>query len=67
MRRLARRREALGEDVVAVGLTWVATAHPVAAAIFVGVCLVLVVFAIRLVVRALRRLFAGAEEQMHQP
>jgi len=54
----------LGEDIVAVGLTWVATAHPVAAAVFVAVCLVAVVFTIRLVVRAFRRLFSGTGGQI---
>jgi hypothetical protein len=55
----------LGEDVVAVGLTWFATRHPVAAAVIVAVCLVLVVFTIRLVFRAMRRLFQGAEGELH--
>ncbi len=50
-----------GEDVIAVGLTWVATAHPYWAAAIVLVLLVVVVLAIRLVWRALRRLFRGAE------
>lgn len=54
----------VGEDIVAVGLTWVATAHPVAAAIFVTVCLVAVVFTIRLVVRAFRRLFAPQKQNL---
>jgi energy-converting hydrogenase Eha subunit E len=53
----------VGEDIVAVSLTWVATAHPVAAAVFVAVCLVMVVFTIRLVVRAFRRLFTPGQEQ----
>ncbi|MBZ5525285.1 MAG: DUF4126 domain-containing protein [Acidobacteriia bacterium] len=56
----------LGEDVAAVGLTWFATQHPVAAAVIVGVCLVLVILAIRLVIRAFGRLFQGAGREMHE-
>jgi hypothetical protein len=48
------------EDAAAVGLTWFATKHPVIAAIVVAVCLVLVVFTIRWVVRMLKRLFQSA-------
>jgi hypothetical protein len=45
-----------GEDIAAVGLTWFATKHPVIAITIVAVCLVLIVFTIRWVVRALKRL-----------
>jgi hypothetical protein len=48
------------EDAAAVGLTWFATKHPVIATIVVAVCLVLVVFTIRWVVRMLKRLFQSA-------
>lgn len=50
-----------GEDVIAVGLTWFATAHPFIAAAIVLVLLVAIVIFIRFVVRAMRRLFHGAE------
>ncbi|PYP87915.1 MAG: DUF4126 domain-containing protein [Candidatus Angelobacter sp. Gp1-AA117] len=48
------------EDVAAVSLTWFATRHPVIAAIIVIIALVLIVFAIRWVVRSLKRLFSRA-------
>lgn len=51
----------LGEDVVAVFLTWFATAHPIWAAAIVAVLLALVIVFVRLVWRALRRLFRSAE------
>ena len=54
----------VAEDVVAVGLTWLATRHPyVAGTIAVGF-VVIVVLMIRLVVRALRALFQGAEREL---
>ena len=46
-----------GEDVVAVSLTWFATQHPWIAAAVVGVLLVITIFAVRWVVRALKRMF----------
>ena len=55
-----------GEDIGAVGLTWVATAHPIIAALVVLVLLALVVLTIRLIWRAMRRLFRGAEKQVQQ-
>jgi hypothetical protein len=54
----------LGEDALAVFLTWFATQHPYIAAAIVGVALLLVVLTIRLVVRAMRKLFRGAERQI---
>ena len=47
----------LVEDIVAIGLVWFATQYPFAAAGIVVVLLVMVVAAIRFVVRALRRSF----------
>ena len=47
----------LGEDVVAVAITWFATQHPWIAAGIVAVLLVMIAFAIRWVIRALKRLF----------
>ena len=52
----------IGEDVAAVTLTWFATQHPVVAAIVVAICLVLVVLAIRYVVRSVKRLFQQARD-----
>lgn len=54
----------LGEDFVAISLTWLATRHPyVAGALAVGFVVVIVVL-IKLVVCALRALFRGAEQEM---
>jgi hypothetical protein len=47
----------LGEDVIAVSLTWFATKHPVIAGAIVAVCLLFIILATRYVVRAVRRLF----------
>ena len=54
----------LGEDAVSVSLTWLATQHPYIAAAIVIVALLLVVFMIRFVIRAMRSLFRGAERQV---
>lgn len=53
----------LGEDVVAVSLTWFATQHPYMAAVIVGAALVVIMVLIRAVLRALRALFRGAERE----
>jgi Domain of unknown function (DUF4126) len=54
----------LGEDVLAVGLTWLAMRHPyVAGAIAVILVLIIVILA-RWVIRALRALFVGAEQKL---
>ena len=49
-----------GEDVGAIGLTWIATEHPYVAAAIVLVLLVLVVLVMRWVIRALQGLFSRA-------
>src|SRR5882672_4835261 len=54
----------LTEDAVAIGLTWLATKHPYSAAGIVLVGLVFVVLIIRFVLRSLKALFRGAEEQI---
>ncbi len=54
----------LGEDALSVFLTWFATQHPYITAAIVLVALLLVVFMIRLVIRALRSLFRGAGQQV---
>jgi hypothetical protein len=51
----------LGEDVLAISLTWLATRHPYVAGLLAGVIVLAVVLLIRWVWRALRRLFRGAE------
>jgi hypothetical protein len=54
-----------GEDVAAIGLTWFATKHPIAATIIVAVCLVLVILAVRYVIRSVQRLFQQARSSLH--
>jgi len=57
----------LGEDALAIFLTWFATQHPYVAAGIALVFLVIIVLLVRLVVRAIRALFRGAEgELVHQ-
>jgi hypothetical protein len=51
----------LGEDVLAVSLTWVATKHPFVAGGVAVVLVVIVVLLMRWVVRSVRALFRGAE------
>jgi hypothetical protein len=54
----------LGEDVVAISLTWFATRHPYWAAAIVLVLLAIIVVLIRWIVRALKALFCGAEREV---
>ena len=54
----------LGEDALAVFLTWFATRHPYSAAAIVAVLLVITAVLVRWVVRALRALFGGAEHAL---
>jgi hypothetical protein len=57
----------LGEDALAIFLTWFATQHPYLAAAIALVFLAIIVLLVRLVVRAIRALFRGAEgELVHQ-
>jgi hypothetical protein len=54
----------LGEDVLAIGLTWLATRHPYAAGTLAGLLVVIIVLITKLVIRAMRALFRGAEHQV---
>jgi hypothetical protein len=54
----------LSEDVLAVGLTWLATRHPYAGAGIVLALIIVIVLLGRLVVRALGALFRGAEKEL---
>jgi hypothetical protein len=56
----------IGEDVLAVGLTWFATKHPFLAAATATILVVVVILLIRWVVRAVRALFRGAEREWSQ-
>src|ERR1700734_230891 len=51
----------LGEDAAVIFLTWLATEHPYPATGIVLASLVIIVFAIRAVLRALRKLFSDAD------
>jgi hypothetical protein len=58
------------EDALAIGLTWFATAHPFLAATIAAALLLAIVVVLRLVIRAMRKLFSGAIhriEGLHQP
>jgi hypothetical protein len=54
----------LGEDVLAVGLTWLATRHPYVAGTLATIFVVIIVLMIRLVIRAMQALFLGAEHEL---
>jgi Domain of unknown function (DUF4126) len=49
------------EDTLAVSLTWLATRHPVAAALMVAAFLAVILLVMRWVVRAMKKLFRGAK------
>jgi hypothetical protein len=53
----------VGEDVLAVGLTWLATRHPYLAGTVAAALILAVLFAVRLVIRAMRALFRGARHE----
>ncbi len=53
-----------GEDIAAVSLTWFATRHPVIAGVIVAGCLVLILLAIRYVLRSVKRFFQQARSSM---
>src|SRR5579863_6757640 len=52
----------LGEDILAVGLTWMATRHPYFAGAIVATFVVIIVILTRWVIRAMRALFRGAAD-----
>jgi hypothetical protein len=53
----------LVEDVLAIGLTWLATRHPYIAGTFATVFVLIIVLLARWVIRAMRALFRGAEHE----
>jgi hypothetical protein len=53
-----------GEDTLAVFLTWLATRHPIAAALIVAAFLAVIVVMMRWVLRAMKNLFRGAENEL---
>lgn len=54
----------LGEDVLAVGLTWMASRHPYLAGTVAVLLILSIILVIRVVVRAMRALFLRAERQV---
>jgi hypothetical protein len=54
----------MGEDVMAIFLTWMSTVRPMWAISIAAILLLLVVLAVRWVGRALRSLFWGAEQEL---
>jgi len=54
----------LGEDGLAIFLTWFATQHPYAAIAIVGLLLIVIIALTRWIVRSLRALFRGAEHEL---
>jgi len=54
----------LGEDVLAISLTWLATRHPYIAGTLAALLIVMIVLVGKLVIRAMRALFRGAEHQV---
>jgi hypothetical protein len=54
----------LGEDGLAIFLTWFATQHPYGAIAIVGLFLIVIIVLTRWVIRSLRALFRGAEREL---
>jgi hypothetical protein len=54
----------LGEDVLAIGLTWLATRHPYVAGTLATTFVVIIVLLTHWVIRAMRALFRGAEHEL---
>lgn len=54
----------VAEDLFAIGLTWLATRHPYIAGSFAALLVITIILLMRLVIRAMRALFVGAEHQV---
>jgi hypothetical protein len=54
----------LGEDALAIGLTWLATRHPYVAGTLATMFIVVIVLLMRWVIGAMRALFRGAEQEL---
>src|SRR5437868_10680964 len=54
----------LSEDVLAIGLTWLATRHPYLAGTLAVIFVIIIVLLTRWVIRAMRALFVGAEHEL---
>ena len=53
----------LGEDLFAIGITWLATSYPYVAALIVAVALVVIVLLIRIVLRALSTMLRSPRDR----
>ena len=53
-----------GEDVVAIGLTWLATTHPYVAGSLAAAFVLVIIVMIRLVIKAMRALLGSAEREL---
>jgi hypothetical protein len=54
----------LGEDLLAIALTWLATRHPYAAGTLAAIFVAIIVLLMHWVIRAMRALFRGAEQEL---
>ena len=54
----------VGEDILAIALTWLATRHPYIAGTLATIFVVIIVLLARWVIRAMRALFRGAEHEL---
>jgi hypothetical protein len=54
----------LGEDAFAIALTWLATRHPYAAGALACILIVIILLLTHWVIRAMRALFRGAEQEL---
>jgi hypothetical protein len=54
----------VGEDVLAIALTWLATRHPYVAGSLATILVVIIVLLTRWVIRSMRALFRGAEHEL---
>jgi hypothetical protein len=54
----------LAEDALAISLTWLATRHPYAAATIALALVAVIVLLARIVIKAMRKLFQGAEQEL---
>jgi len=54
----------LGEDVLAIGLTWLATKHPYVAGAVAAALALIILLLIRWVIRAMAALFRAAEQKL---
>jgi hypothetical protein len=54
----------VGEDVLAISLTWLATRHPYIAGTLAVIFVIITLLLMRIVIRALRALFRGADQHL---